>query len=302
MNNLHRFHFESPSENLCLRSEKMGKKKKICYYVLIFTFLIYTMYHMSRKPFSVVKSVLNKNCTSLNSSVHHNNSYWCDWAPFGDTDASELLGGLDSSFLFSYAICMFFSGYLAERSNLRYYLTGGMLLSALSVFLFGLGDWLNIHSFAYYVVVMIVGGIFQTSGWPAVVTCVGNWFGKKKRGFIFGVWNSHTSFGNILGSYFAGLFVEYNWGYSFVVPAIIMASFAIIVFLFLTPYPEDVDCESPNHKSVPQKVELSFILFFKIEFCNHLILTLLIFLKLLCYHFVHIVMMPLQDVTKRNVH
>ncbi|KAG1675008.1 Glucose-6-phosphate exchanger SLC37A2 [Nymphon striatum] len=203
-------------------------------------------------------SVLNKNCTSLNSSVHHNNSYWCDWAPFGltnvdvsmpfsvaliktkkrkegDTDASELLGGLDSSFLFSYAICMFFSGYLAERSNLRYYLTGGMLLSALSVFLFGLGDWLNIHSFAYYVVVMIVGGIFQTSGWPAVVTCVGNWFGKKKRGFIFGVWNSHTSFGNILGSYFAGLFVEYNWGYSFVVPAIIMASFAIIVFLFLTP-------------------------------------------------------------------
>jgi sugar phosphate permease len=26
-----------------------------------------------------------------------------------------------------------------------------------------------------------------------------NWFGKKKRGLIFGLWNSHTSIGNILG-------------------------------------------------------------------------------------------------------
>lgn len=42
-------------------------------------------------------------------------------------------------------------------------------------------------------------GIAQTTGWPGVVTVMGKWFGKGKRGLIFGIWNSHTSIGNILG-------------------------------------------------------------------------------------------------------
>lgn len=28
---------------------------------------------------------------------------------------------------------------------------------------------------------------------------VGKWFGNSKKGLIFGIWNSHTSLGNILG-------------------------------------------------------------------------------------------------------
>jgi OPA family glycerol-3-phosphate transporter-like MFS transporter 1/2 len=51
----------------------------------------------------------------------------------------------------------------------------------------------------------IFGGAFQSTGWPSVVTVVANWFGKGKKGLIFGVWNSHTSVGNILGSFLAGL-------------------------------------------------------------------------------------------------
>ena len=48
------------------------------------------------------------------------------------------------------------------------------------------------------------GGAFQTTGWPSVVTIVANWYGKEKKGLIFGIWNSHTSVGNILGSFLAG--------------------------------------------------------------------------------------------------
>ena len=29
---------------------------------------------------------------------------------------------------------------------------------------------------------------------------MGNWFGKRYRGLILGIWNSHTSVGNILGT------------------------------------------------------------------------------------------------------
>ena len=29
---------------------------------------------------------------------------------------------------------------------------------------------------------------------------MGNWFGKKNRGLLMGIWNAHTSVGNILGT------------------------------------------------------------------------------------------------------
>lgn len=91
-----------------------------------------------------------------------------------------------------------------------------------------------------------LGGVFQTSGWPGVVTVVGNWFGKGKRGLIFGVWNSHTSLGNILGNLIAAEYVETNWGRSFIVPGVLMGLAGFIIFLFLAPHPFDVGCLTPN--------------------------------------------------------
>ena len=42
--------------------------------------------------------------------------------------------------------------------------------------------------------------VLQSTGWPGVVAVMGNWFGKKRRGLLLGVWNAHTSVGNILGT------------------------------------------------------------------------------------------------------
>lgn len=43
-------------------------------------------------------------------------------------------------------------------------------------------------------------GFMQATGWPSVVAVMGNWYGKGKRGAVMGIWNAHTSVGNILGS------------------------------------------------------------------------------------------------------
>lgn len=48
-----------------------------------------------------------------------------------------------------------------------------------------------------------------------------------------GVWNSHTSVGNILGSLIAGYWASTCWGLSFVVPGAIVAAMGIVCFLFL---------------------------------------------------------------------
>ncbi|XP_043997499.1 glucose-6-phosphate exchanger SLC37A2 [Gambusia affinis] len=227
-------------------------------FILFLTFLFYTAYHLSRKPISIVKSELHRNCSLVIRPAYRNitdNDTWCDWAPFDQGNYQTLFGVLDNSFLVAYAIGMFFSGIFGERLPLRYYLSFGMVMSGLFTCLFGLGYYWNIHSLAYYAFVQVMNGLMQTTGWPAVVACVGNWFGKGKRGFIMGVWNSHTSVGNILGSLIAGVFVSSEWGMSFIVPGLIIAAAGILCFFFLVEKPEDVDCSSPQHHIIQEDVE-----------------------------------------------
>uniref|UniRef100_A0A667XMH1 Glucose-6-phosphate exchanger SLC37A2 n=1 Tax=Myripristis murdjan TaxID=586833 RepID=A0A667XMH1_9TELE len=197
-------------------------------FTLFLTFLFYTAYHLSRKPISIVKSELHRNCSTVIRPADLNitdNATWCDWAPFGES-VTELFETQDH-------LVSYFFGIFGERLPLRYYLSAGMLLSGLFTCLFGFGYYWNIHSIWYYGFVQAMNGLMQTTGWPAVVACVGNWFGKGKRGFIMGVWNSHTSVGNILGSLIAGVFVSSAWGMSFIVPGIIIASTGILCFFFL---------------------------------------------------------------------
>ncbi len=96
---------------------------------------------------------------------------------------------------------MFFSGFVAERMDLRFFLSMGMMLSGLLCVLFGIAYPLGIHSIWYLIFIQIVTGMVQSTGWPGVVTAMGNWFGKGKRGLLMGVWNSHTSLGNIVGKF-----------------------------------------------------------------------------------------------------
>ncbi|XP_032132675.1 glucose-6-phosphate exchanger SLC37A1 isoform X2 [Sapajus apella] len=227
-------------------------------FIFILTFLLYASFHLSRKPISIVKGELHKYCTAWDEANVRfsskagsvapdqlaDNETDCGWAPFDKSNYQQLLGALDYSFLCAYAVGMYLSGIIGERLPIRYYLTFGMLASGAFTALFGLGYFYNIHSFGFYVVTQVINGLVQTTGWPSVVTCLGNWFGKGRRGLIMGVWNSHTSVGNILGSLIAGYWVSTCWGLSFVVPGAIVAAMGIVCFLFLIEHPKDVRCSS----------------------------------------------------------
>uniref|UniRef100_A0AAX7UKG1 Major facilitator superfamily (MFS) profile domain-containing protein n=1 Tax=Astatotilapia calliptera TaxID=8154 RepID=A0AAX7UKG1_ASTCA len=220
----------------------------------ILTFLLYTSFHLSRKPISIVKSELHKNCSAVSeaaiiassssqqpSLLSLHTDVDCGWKPFDKSNYKQLLGAMDYSFLCAYAIGMYLSGIIGERLPIRLYLTVGMLASGVFTCLFGLGYIYNIHNLSFYIFVQVANGLVQTAGWPSVVTCIGNWFGKGRRGLIMGLWNSHTSVGNILGSLIAGYWVSSNWGMSFIVPGLIIIIMGVVCFLFLI---ERVSCFS----------------------------------------------------------
>ncbi|XVE63890.1 hypothetical protein DITRI_Ditri07aG0057400 [Diplodiscus trichospermus] len=252
----------SHSKPLGIRFLEYIKKAKLSYkthqvIVLIVTFFAYTSYHATRKTTSVVKSALDPQSsdvslkfpwriTYLTAPAESKRLSWVlgdGWAPFNGSDGTALLGELDVAFLAVYALGMYFSGHLGDRLNLRFLLTVGMVGTGLFTSLFGVAYWAKVHSFYYFLVVQMIAGLFQSTGWPSVVAVVGNWFGKKRRGLIMGIWNAHTSVGNIAGSLIASALLSYGWGWSFVVPGLLIAFIGMVVFLFLPVSPESVGAD-----------------------------------------------------------
>ncbi|XP_062391248.1 glucose-6-phosphate exchanger SLC37A1-like [Sardina pilchardus] len=102
------------------------------------------------------------------------------WMIEDKSNYKQLLGAMDYSFLCAYAVGMYLSGIIGERLPIRLYLTVGMITSGLFTCLFGFGYIYNIHSLGFYIFIQVANGLVQTTGWPSVVTCIGNWFGKGR--------------------------------------------------------------------------------------------------------------------------
>ncbi|KAG9143555.1 hypothetical protein Leryth_015980 [Lithospermum erythrorhizon] len=243
------------------------------YVILLVTFIAYACYHASRKPSSIVKSVLHPDVPKNVTFLHHP---WPvggifikkgeivegngltgvgvnqkeGWEPFNGVDGTSKLGEIDVAFLACYSMGMYVAGHLGDTLDLRLFLTTGMIGSGIFVALFGMGFFWNIHAFWFYLAMQMFAGMFQATGWPSVVAIVGNWFGKRKRGLIMGIWNAHTSIGNITGSLLAAGVLEYGWGWSFIAPGVLIIIGGIIVYLFLAAYPEEVGFPCPHDSPV----------------------------------------------------
>ncbi|KNA09748.1 hypothetical protein SOVF_150790 [Spinacia oleracea] len=246
------------------------------YAVLLITFIAYACYHASRKPSSIVKSVLDperdkpvlSNIWPIGNVFVKEELFDSDarrltkkgWAPFDGKDGTSKLGEIDVAFLACYSMGMYVAGHLGDSLDLRLFLTTGMIGSGIFVVLFGMGYFWNIHAFWFFLVMQMIAGLFQATGWPSVVAVIGNWFGKRKRGLIMGIWNAHTSVGNIAGSLVAASVLEYGWGWSFILPGALIFFGGILVYLFLAAYPEDVGFPCPyasgnNEETGPSKLE-----------------------------------------------
>jgi OPA family glycerol-3-phosphate transporter-like MFS transporter 1/2 len=85
-----------------------------------------------------------------------------------------------------------------------------------------------------------------------------NWFGKGKRGLVMGIWNAHTSVGNIVGTVMASMLLPpfCGWGWAFIAPGMFMGVAAVLVWLFLVAQPEDVGI-APTYQKVASKVRVT---------------------------------------------
>jgi OPA family glycerol-3-phosphate transporter-like MFS transporter 1/2 len=86
-----------------------------------------------------------------------------------------------------------------------------------------------------------------------------NWYGKGKRGLVMGIWNAHTSLGNIMGTVIAAACLQYGWGYAFIVPGVLISLLGLVVFAVLVVQPSDVGLGG-SYEPVKSAEAVSFIM------------------------------------------
>lgn len=95
----------------------------------------------------------------------------------------------------------------------------------------------------------------QSTGGPVNTAIMGNWFGPKNRGYIFGCWTCHQYVGNIVAAIIASvvLLSDISWTWALLVPSVSNILWGFTCIFFLPERPESVGIELSESSLYPSR-------------------------------------------------
>ena len=149
------------------------------------------------------------------------------------------LGLALSAVSIAYGLSKFLMGSVSDRSNPRYFLPAGLLVSAAVMFIFGFAPWAT-ESVISIFILLFINGWAQGMGWPACGRTMVHWFSGNERGRTVSVWNvAHNIGGGLIGPLFILGMVWFNdWHSVFYLPAICGVSIAIFIVFTMRDTPQ----------------------------------------------------------------
>ncbi|MES2272869.1 MAG: MFS transporter, partial [Chlamydiota bacterium] len=143
------------------------------------------------------------------------------------------LGLLGSILYLTYGASKFLSGILGDKSNPRYFMSIGLILTGIFNLLFGMSSVLWALA-----VFWGLNGWFQGWGWPGCAKLLTHWYSQGERGRWWGAWNtSHNLGGAVIPIVVAAAAEYFGWRYAMYIPGLICigAGFFIMNRLRDTP-------------------------------------------------------------------
>ena len=149
------------------------------------------------------------------------------------------LGTALTALSIAYGLSKFLMGSVSDRSNPKYFLPLGLLLSSGLMAAFGLFDALY-ASLAAIIIVMSLNGWVQGMGWPPSGKTMVHWYSTRERGAVVSVWNvAHNVGGALVANLaLAGVVLFQDWGAKFYFNALVAALIAVSVFFVLEDTPQ----------------------------------------------------------------
>lgn len=227
--------------------------KKLRWKVFAGVFIGYAAYYLIRKNFSLAIPYLIDE--------------------YGFTKAD--LGMVGVALSLAYGFSKFIMGNVSDRSNPKYFITIGLLGSALISLIFGLVPGV-LASIPFMVVLAALNGWFQGMGYPPGAKTMTNWFSVSERGVWWSWWNvSHNIGGGLIGPLaILGLSIFGVWQSLFYLPALIAIVLALIMFWLMRDTPESQGLPPVDEwkgEKVIEKVESAHTLSSKDIFFKYII-------------------------------
>ena len=120
------------------------------------------------------------------------------------------MGKIGFALFIAYAFGKLINGFLADRSNIRRFMSTGLLVSAVINVLFGFTDL-----FIIFMVLWFVNGWFQSMGSAPSAVVISQWFSNRERGTRYGLWSTAQSIGDGITFVGTAIIVSYcgwRWG------------------------------------------------------------------------------------------
>lgn len=206
------FKMSKPSEPITDPNEVQKKYSRLRWQVFLSATIGYGLYYVCRLSLNVIKKPI--------------------------VDAGVLsegeLGMIGSGLFITYAVGKLCNGFLADRSNIRRFMSIGLLVTALINLVLGFTT-----SFGFFLVLWALNGWAQSMGAAPCVVALSRWYGNKERGSFYGFWSSSHNIGEALTFIATSAIVAtFGWQWGFKGAGLIgLVGFAIVA-LFMRDTPQ----------------------------------------------------------------
>jgi MFS transporter, OPA family, glycerol-3-phosphate transporter len=139
----------------------------------------------------------------------------------------------------AYGLSKFLMGSVSDKSNPKYFLPLGLLLSSAILMFCGVVKGV-FASLGVLIALMTLNGWVQGMGWPPCGKTMVHWFSTRERGLTVSVWNTAHNIGGALVANFAllGVTLFGDWGAKFYFNALIAAGVAVVVYFLMHDTPQ----------------------------------------------------------------
>ena len=155
------------------------------------------------------------------------------------------LGSAMTGLSVAYGLSKFIMGSVSDRSNPRWFLTLGLLLTSAVTFAFGTVPAVY-GSLTVMVALQTLNGWFSGMGWPPCGKTMVHWFSQRERGVTVAAWNVAHNVGGALVANLAllGVWLFHDWSAKFYFNAAIAAACALLAAWLLRDTPQS--CGLPS--------------------------------------------------------
>jgi OPA family glycerol-3-phosphate transporter-like MFS transporter len=160
------------------------------------------------------------------------------------------IGDILALSVITYGLGRFIMGSLSDRSNPRYFMPLGLLLTAFCNFAFATASNYHIH-----LALWTLNGLAQSMGWAPCGRSLSHWYSIRERGTVFAFWNlAQNVGGGLVGIIAAYSTLLLGWRSAFYVPGILAVICALYLILRLRDTPQSVGLPSIEeyHNDYPE--------------------------------------------------